>query len=107
MASILVFLRMVMARLLTQDWEWWSLLWRIFRCSGSSTLSTEQDGGKRRQAGKQRPRSRQRAGRRDPCRGYRGSSHQSFDGQAPSLIPSHGINLVQMIFNIAEAGCAS
>ena len=23
----------------SQDWEWWSLLWRIFRCSGSSTLS--------------------------------------------------------------------
>src|SRR5947207_11425348 len=26
-------------RIFTQDWEWWSLLWRIFRCSGSSTLS--------------------------------------------------------------------
>ncbi len=30
------------------------------------------------QAGKQRPRRRQRAGRRDHCRGYRGSSHQFF-----------------------------
>ena len=26
---------------LDHPWEWWSLLWRIFRCSGSSTLSLE------------------------------------------------------------------